>query len=155
MRQNQTLPVPVKHVLTAICPKSQTAPRFSRLQKKVHLCIMAKRLKMPHTLCRPQNRFFVYDTSGSKLCLHAESLPDLAFQNLHLYLAHDLRLDFSGPLVPDNMEQRVLFLKHSQILKHPMRVTALRQQDPQALKVGHLIPLQCQNPAPVSYPPDR
>ena len=76
MGQHQPLPVPVQHILTAGGSHRQPASRLSRLQQQMHLRIVPQRLKMPHSLYRISNRFFVNNISCSEGHLHAEAFPD-------------------------------------------------------------------------------
>ena len=76
MRQDQSLPVTVQHILTACSNILQTASRFSGVQKQVYFCIMTQRLKMTYTFYRLCDCFFIYDNSCAKLYCHMISLPD-------------------------------------------------------------------------------
>ena len=86
------------------------------------LRIMAQRLKMPHSLHWPLDGFLIYDISSPEIHLHAEPFQDLAFQDLHLHLPHDLGPDLSQSLIPDNMEQGILLLQKPEVFQHYMGI---------------------------------
>ena len=50
MCQDQPLPVPIQLIFICRSKKLQSASSLSRFQKKMHLCIMTQRLKMPYAL---------------------------------------------------------------------------------------------------------
>ena len=79
MCENQSLPVPCKHVFTACGKKLTAAARFPRLDQKVYFCIMAKRFKVSHTFYRFCNGFFIYNTSGTKFHRYVKTVPDHFF----------------------------------------------------------------------------
>ena len=83
---------------------------------------MAQRLKVAYALHRPLDGFLIYDISGPEIHLHAEPFQDLAFQDLHLHLAHDLGPDLSQGLIPHDMEQGILLLQKPEIFQHDMDV---------------------------------
>src|SRR5699024_7993683 len=66
---HQPLPVAVQHILTAVTAYDKTAAPLAWFQQQMHLRIMAQRLKMPHTLHRITDGFFVDDISLVKLHL--------------------------------------------------------------------------------------
>ena len=129
MCENQSLPVPCKHVFTACGKKLTAAARFPRLDQKVYFCIMAKRFKVSHTFYRFCNGFFIYNTSGTKFHRYVKTVPDHFFQNLNLHFAHKLRMDFSELAVPENMKLRFFLLQLSQFLEHLMRITVIWKDD--------------------------
>ena len=53
----------------------------------------------------------------AEIHLHAEPFQDLAFQDLHLHLPHDLGPDLSQSLIPDNMEQGILLLQKPEVFQ--------------------------------------
>ena len=83
---------------------------------------MAQRLKMADPLHRPLDGFLIYDIPGSKIHRRPEPLQDLAFQDLHLHLTHDLGPDLSQCLIPYNMQKRVLLLQKPQVFQHGMGI---------------------------------
>ena len=130
MGKNQTLPVPIQHILTAGRMKLQAAAWLTRLQKKMHLRIMAQRLKMSHSLHRLQNRLLIHNVPCAKFHRKAISLPDQCLQNINLHVAHDLGLDFSCRFLPQDMKLRLLLFQLAQIPQTFMDIFPLRQKDP-------------------------
>ena len=111
MGQYQALPVPAQLVLAAGRSKLQAAARLSRFQQKVHFRIMAQRLKMPHTLHRIRNGFFIYNAAFSEVHRYIKTFPDHGLQHIHLHFSHELRLDLSLLFIPPDMEFRFFFLQ--------------------------------------------
>ena len=72
--QHQALPVPVQVILAASCLKLESASPLSRFHKKMDLRIMAKGLKMTHTLHGASDCLFIHDVSCAKFNLYAETL---------------------------------------------------------------------------------
>ena len=127
MRQDQTLPVFIQQFLTAVCSKYQSAACRERFQQQMYLCIMTQWFKMPDTLDRIGDRFFIYNAAPAKPDIYPKTLCNQAFQNLHLDLAHDLCLDFLQLLIPYDVKLRLFLLQLFQFRKHHRRITALRQ----------------------------
>ena len=113
MCEDQTLPVPCKHIFTACGKKLTSASRFSRLDQEVDFRIMAKRLKMPYPFYRFCNGFFVDDTSSSEFYRHMKTVPDQFLEDLDLYLSHQLCMDLAKLAVPQNVKFRFFLLKLS------------------------------------------
>ena len=61
MGEDQSLPVPVQHILTAGGKKLHSASLLPWFQKKVNFRIMAQRLEMADTLHGTADRLFVYN----------------------------------------------------------------------------------------------
>ena len=149
MSHHQPLPVAVQHILTAVTAYDKTAAPLAWFQQQMHLRIMAQRLKMPHTLHRITDGFFIDDISLVKLHLGLKPPGNEAFENLDLHLAHHLGMDLFQAAVPDDMQLWFFLFQHPQILQQPMDITALRRQHP----VGkhrfqhrlHIIPLASQS----------
>ena len=76
----------------------------------MYLRIMAEWLKMPDTLDRIGDRFFIYNAAPAKPDIYPKTLCNQAFQNLHLDLAHDLGVNLFLFFLPDNMKLRLFFL---------------------------------------------
>ena len=79
MGQNQSLPVPVQHILAAATLKNQPASLLPGLQNQVYLRIVAQGLKMAHALHYIFNGFFIYDTACAEFHRNAEALLHQAF----------------------------------------------------------------------------
>ena len=79
MGQNQSLPVPIQHVLTAVRFQHQPAASLQRLHQKMDLRIMAKRFKMSHALHSLLDRFFINNFARSKTDFYAKPVQHLAF----------------------------------------------------------------------------
>ena len=101
--QDQPLPAAVQHILAASGIKDQSAASLPRFHEKMHLRIVAQRLKMSHSFYSPGDGLLVHNISRSKLHIHPKSLADHAFQDLNLHLTHDLDLNLPVSLVPGNM----------------------------------------------------
>ena len=127
---HQPLPVAVQHILTAVTAYDKTAAPLAWFQQQMHLRIMAQRLKMPHTLHRITDGFFVDDISLVKLHLGLKPPGNEAFENLDLHLAHHLSVDLFQAAVPDDMQLWFFLFQHPQILQQHMDITALWRQHP-------------------------
>ena len=118
VRHNQTLPVPVQNIFTAVGCKLHPASRLSRFQQKMNLRIMPKRLKMPYSFHSVRDCFLIDDLSGPKIHRYMEPLPDNRFQNFCLNFPHKLRLNLLQFLFPSNMQLRFLFLQKAEFCQH-------------------------------------
>ena len=130
MRQDQSLPVLVQHILTADRIDRDSTSRLSRFQYQMHFCIMTQRLKMPYSFNCIFNRFFVNNIPTSKRNIHVKPFFYKTLQNLRLHFAHQLDLNLSCLFIPDYTEHRIFFLQLSEILQHPVDITAFRQLHP-------------------------
>ena len=131
MCQDQPLPVPIQHIFAAVGIKDESGSRLTPVPlKKMDFRVVAQRFEMPDALNDLSDRFLIYNISFAKFDLHAESFPYLTFQDFHLYIAHDLCLDFAKCLVPDDMELRVFLLEHAHVFEHGVGVCSKGQQDP-------------------------
>ena len=129
MCQDQTLPVFIQHIFTAIGQKMHSASGFSRLQQQMDFRVMPERFKMSDSLHGISDRFFIYNISGSELHTHTKPFRDHTFQDLCLDFSHQLRVDLSQAFIPYNMEQRFFLFQLLQILQHFMHITILRNPD--------------------------
>ena len=129
--ENQLLIVDIQHVRGAPGVKHQTAPLGQGLQKKMDLCIVAQRLKMPYPLHRIFDGLPVVDFGVSQLHLQRKPLRNQAFEDFLLDFSHDLGVNL--PRLPQNVKHRVLFFQLPQLGKDGHRVGAGRQGNP----VGH------------------
>ena len=130
MCQDQSLPVFIQHIFAAVGIKDESGSRLTRFHQKMDFRVVAQRFEMPDALNDLSDRFLIYNISFAKFDLHAESFLYLTFQDLHLYIAHDLCLDFAKRLVPDDMELRVFLLEHAHVFEHGVGVCSKGQQDP-------------------------
>ena len=130
MRQDQSLPVLVQHILTADRIDRDSTSRFSRFQYQMHFRIMTQRLKMPYSFNCIFNRFFINNIPASKRNIHVKAFFYKALQNLRLHFAHQLNLDLSCLFIPDYTEHRIFFLQLPEILQHPVYITSFRQLHP-------------------------
>ena len=128
MGENQPLPVPVQHILTAAAFKCQAAARRSRLQQKMYLRVMPQGLEMSHAFHGVRNRFLIYNTSRPEIHREAKPLLHQAFQDLQLHLAHDPHMNLREFLPPDHMKLRQLLLQKPQLGEHLVDIAALRRQ---------------------------
>ena len=129
MRQNQSLPVSCKYILTACSKELASASWFPRFDQKMYFCIMTERFKMSHTFYRLCNRFFINNTSGTKFHSHMKTIPDHFFQNLNLYFSHKLCMNLRKLAVPQNVKLRFLLLQLTQLLEHLMWITVIRKDN--------------------------
>ena len=127
MSENQTLPVFIQHILTAFGGKNQTAARLSRFETKMYLRIMAKWFIMSHSGGRIPYRFLIHNIARPKFHLQMKSLFNETFQNLGLYLSHQLNMDFSQLAVPHQMKLRVFLLQLPELPKGFCHIRSLRQ----------------------------
>ena len=129
MRQDQSLPVAIQHILTAGRLKLQAAARLARLHQKMHLRVMAQRFKMSdsdHRLC---DRLFVDNISRAKFHRNAKPFGNHIFQHFRLHFSHQLRVDLSQLLVPCDMQLRFFLLKLKKLSIRLMYITILRNPD--------------------------
>ncbi len=96
MRQHQPLPVSVQDVLAAGTGKLQPAARLSRLQQQMHLRIMPQRFEMPDACDGIRNGLLVYNLTVRKLHFQPKTFRNQPFQDLNLYLAHDLYMNLGN-----------------------------------------------------------
>ena len=127
MSEHKTLPVFIQNVLTAQTAKGKTAPRFSRLQEKVDLRIVAQGLKMSRPLHRPRDGLLIYNGTGAELRQNAEALFHLAFQHLNLHLPHHLHGNLLERLIPQYPQKRFFFFQLSELREKGRRIAALRK----------------------------
>lgn len=80
---------------------------------------------------------------------HTEARLDQLGQYLELHLAHQLQVDLTQLFVPDDTQQRVLFLELPQAAEHGVRITAVRQTDAVAEhRLQHRRQCTCRCPQP-------
>ena len=125
--QNQPLPVAVEDILAARAAENQPAASGQRLQKKMHLRIMAQRLKVPDAFHGGGNGLAVGNAAGIDRDLPAEAFRDQAFHDLKLNLSHELKLKLPELLVPCNVKLRLLLFQLAQLGQRRAHV-ALRRQ---------------------------
>ena len=127
MGEHKPLPVPIQNILTAVGGKLQAASPLCRLQQQMDLGVMPERFKVSHTFHTIRNRFLIYNVSGPEFHRHAKSILNQAFQNFNLHFSHNLGLDFLQPLIPYDVQRRLLFLQLPQPGKNDRHLTALRK----------------------------
>ena len=127
MRQNQTLPIAIQLVLTANRIKFQACAALQRFQQQMHLCIMAQRFKMSHTLDRCRNRLFVYNMTFSKRDIKSKAFRYHALENFQLNFTHELNMNLLQAFIPYNMQLRIFFFQLFDAAQCRRDVCALRQ----------------------------
>ena len=100
MSQDQSLPVPIQHILTAQRGKLQAAAPFTRFQQQVYFRIMSQGFKMSDAFHRFRQRLLIDNASRIEFRFQSEALPQDIFQDLHLHLPHDLHMDLPLFLLP-------------------------------------------------------
>ena len=152
MGQHQTLPVPVQYIFTAQALKLQAAAPGCRFQQQMHLGIVAQGFVMSYADHRCGNGFLIDNASGSELHREAEPLLDHGLQDFQLNLAHELQMDLSQALIPEQMELRIFLLQLPEFPPAPYG-----HRDPGAVPPGRSapvpvpavpIPLRCPSPCP-------
>ena len=111
MGQNQSLPVFIQCILTAVCVKLHPTSLLTWFHKKMHFRIMTQWFKVSYPFYWRFNGFLIYDISRTKFHTDTKTFFDQTFQNFYLNLTHNLGMNFSQFLVPDNVQQRLLFLQ--------------------------------------------
>ena len=106
MGQYETLPVDGQRIGGAVGSELKTATTRERLQQKMHLGIVSKRLEMAHTLDRSCNRFLVQDATGRKSNLDTIAFLHHTLQDLGLDLTHEMNVNLLLRTVPADMELR-------------------------------------------------
>ena len=106
MGQYETLPVDGQRIGGAVGSELKTAATRERLQQKMHLGIVSKRLEMAHTLDRSCNRFLVQDATGRKSDLDTIAFLHHTLQDLGLDLTHEMNVNLLLRTVPADMELR-------------------------------------------------
>ena len=129
MRQDQSLPVAIQHILTAGRLKLQTAARLPRLHQKMHLRVMAQRFKMSDSDHRLHDRLLVDNAACAKFHSNAKPFGNHIFQDFRLHFSHQLRIDLSQLLVPCDMQLRLFLLKLKKLSIRLMYITVLRNPD--------------------------
>ena len=100
MSQDQSLPVPIQHILTAGRCELQSAAPFTGFQQQVHFRIMSQGFKMSDAFHRFRQRLLIDNASRIEFRFQSETLPQDIFQDLHLHLPHDLHMDLPLFLLP-------------------------------------------------------
>ena len=84
---------------------------------------------MPHAEDRRGDGLAVDDAALAEAHVQAEAIQDQAAQHLELDLAHQLHMDLSVALVPDDAQHRVLLLKLAEFRERAVRVRAVGQDE--------------------------
>ena len=129
MREDEPLPVPVEEIFAADRVENQSAARFERLEKQMHLRVVPQRFEMSDALDGFRDGFFVHDAPVVEPHVHAVALGNQADEDFRLHLSHDLRVDFAVTLVPDDVQERFLLLELLQLREDGARVHVHRQGD--------------------------
>ena len=124
--ENEPLPVAVQHVLGAHGVNLQSRPPLQRLQKQVHLGVVAQRLKVAHTFHRLGQSLQVDDAAGAEGDIQHEAAAQLPLQHLPVHLAHELHPHLLCMWLPLHLQLGVLLLQAAQPLQqgggvHPLR----------------------------------
>ena len=111
VRQNKPLPVEVEFIGRAGRCERDAAPPLARLHEQMHLGVMPQRLEMTDADDRLRDGLPVDDAALVKGHAHTEARLDQLGQYLELHLTHQLQVDLTQLFVPDDTQQRVLFLE--------------------------------------------
>ena len=76
------------------------------------------------------NGFLIDNASGSELHREAEPLLDHGLQDFQLNLAHELQMDLSQALIPEQMELRIFLLQLPEFPQRRMGIGPLGQSHP-------------------------
>ncbi len=126
--EDEPLPVPVQHVLSAGGEELQAAAPRAGLQQQVDLRVVPQGLKVTHPLHRRGDGLPVDDAPCAEADLQAEPLRDEHPQDLQLDLPHELDMDLPQRFIPDDMELGVLLLELPELQQRPVGVAARGQQ---------------------------
>ena len=151
VRADQSLPVEIKKIGRNIGGKAHAASARKRLQQKLHLRIVAQRLKVPQTEHAVCDRLAIDNAALVKADGETAAFGDISGEDLQLDFAHQLYMDLAVPLVPHNAQHRVLFLQLPEPGKHRVHVPAVRKRQTvgqHRLQNGLRALLLCAEPEP-------
>ena len=127
MCQDQSLPVTVQDILTALGRKLHAGSSLSRLQQKMYFRIMTQRFKMSDAFHRACDCLFIYDPALSEFYENSVPVFDQSLQHLSLHLSHELDVYLLRFSCPHDVKLRLLFLKLTKIRQHCMDIASFRQ----------------------------
>ena len=108
--QDQPLIAALQHLVGAVGGKVQAAAALAGLQQQMYLGIVAQRFIMPRAADGRGDGLAVKNAALAKAGGQAEAVTQHAAEDFQLYLAHQLHVDFTQPLVPQNVQLRVFLL---------------------------------------------
>ena len=128
MGQDEPLPVQRQPVHADIRRELQSASRRAGFHHKVHLRVVPQGFEVSHALHGGGDGLAVADAARVERDLHAEAPLHQLLQHLCLHSAHQLYVQFLCPLLPEDVELRLLLLQAFQLRQHGSRVHSLRKQ---------------------------
>ena len=128
MGQYQPLPVSLQRVRRAGGGELQSASPRAGLQQQMHLRIVAQRFIMTRSLHRLRDGFAIQYAALAEAHRQVKPVMHQPPENLQLYLAHQLNMNFPFFPVPDHVQLRVLLLQNAQLLQRRVRIHAHRRQ---------------------------
>ena len=116
IRHDKALPVAAELIGRAAAFKAQTRAALIWFYEKVHLGIVAQRLKMPDAVHGRGYRFLIRYAAGGDGYLKIEALADELCEHLGLHPAHYAHAYLAQALVPLYVKLGVLVLKLLELL---------------------------------------